>query len=142
VEELLARIRAVTRRTAEPEPAVPVQVGRWTVDLSDHSIYETLEPYVGGSDAPHGSAKHIATPARQVHLTPTEWQLLQALVRHPGRLVSQRQLLQEVWGPTYVEQSHYLRQYVKALRQKLEDDRLGHATSSPNPEWAIASSPR
>ncbi|MGH3338284.1 MAG: winged helix-turn-helix domain-containing protein, partial [Propionibacteriaceae bacterium] len=58
----------------------------------------------------------------QVHLTPTEWQLLQALVRHPGRLVSQRQLLQEVWGPTYVEQAHYLRQYVKALRQKLEDD--------------------
>ena len=57
-----------------------------------------------------------------MHLTPTEWQLLQALVRHPGRLVSQRQLLQEVWGPTYVEQTHYLRQYVKTLRHKLEDD--------------------
>ena len=122
VEELLARIRAVTRRTTEPEPAEPVQVGRWTVDLSDHSIYETLEGHVGGNDAPRELTKRIGASARQVHLTPTEWQLLQALVRHPGRLVSQRQLLQEVWGPTYVEQAHYLRQYVKALRHKLEDD--------------------
>jgi two-component system, OmpR family, KDP operon response regulator KdpE len=119
VEELLARIRAVTRRTTEPEPVEPVQVGRWTVDLRDHSIYER---YAGGIATPHESTKQIAAPARQVHLTPTEWQLLQALVRHPGRLVSQRQLLQEVWGPTYVDQSHYLRQYVKALRHKLEDD--------------------
>jgi two-component system KDP operon response regulator KdpE len=119
VEELLARIRAVTRRTTEPEPVEPVQVGRWTVDLRDHSIYER---YAGGIATPHESTKQIAAPARQVHLTPTEWQLLQALVRHPGRLVSQRQLLQQVWGPTYVDQSHYLRQYVKALRHKLEDD--------------------
>jgi len=119
VEELLARIRAVTRRTTEPEPVEPVQVGRWTVDLRDHSIYER---YAGGIATPHESTKQIAAHARQVHLTPTEWQLLQALVRHPGRLVSQRQLLQEVWGPTYVDQSHYLRQYVKALRHKLEDD--------------------
>jgi two-component system KDP operon response regulator KdpE len=122
VEELLARIRAVTRRTTEPEPAEPVQVGRWTVDLSDHSIYETLEGDVGGNDAPGEATKHLAAHACQVHLTPTEWLLLRALVRHPGRLVSQRQLLEEVWGPTYVEQAHYLRQYVKALRHKLEDD--------------------
>jgi two-component system, OmpR family, KDP operon response regulator KdpE len=122
VEELLARIRAVTRRSIEPEPAEPVQVGRWTVDLSDHSIYETLEGHVGGNDVPHRVTKQLAAHTPQVHLTPTEWQLLHALVRHPGRLVSQRQLLQEVWGPTYVEQAHYLRQYVKALRQKLEDD--------------------
>jgi two-component system, OmpR family, KDP operon response regulator KdpE len=133
VEELLARIRAVTRRTAEPEQVEPVQIGRWTVDLSDHSTYETLEPYVGGSDASRGATKHIAAAPRQVHLTPTEWQLLRALVRHPGRLVSQRQLLQEVWGPTYVEQSHYLRQYVKALRHKLEDDptRPRHLLTEP-----------
>jgi two-component system, OmpR family, KDP operon response regulator KdpE len=133
VEELLARIRAVTRRTAEPEQVEPVQIGRWTVDLNDHSIYETFEPYVGGSDAPRGATKHIGAATRQVHLTPTEWQLLQALVRHPGRLVSQRQLLQEVWGPTYVEQSHYLRQYVKALRHKLEDDptRPRHLVTEP-----------
>jgi two-component system KDP operon response regulator KdpE len=115
VEELLARIRAVTRRTTEPELVAPVQVGRWRVDLNDHVIYEPDEA------------------AQQVHLTPTEWQLLQALVRHPGRLVSQRQLLQEVWGPTYVDQNHYLRQYVKALRHKLEDDptRPRHLITEP-----------
>jgi two-component system KDP operon response regulator KdpE len=117
VAELLARIRAVTRRTSEPELVEPVQLGRWTVDLSDHVIYETLR----------------ASAGPRVHLTPTEWQLLQALVRHPGRLVSQRQLLQEVWGPTYVEQTHYLRQYVKALRHKLEDDptRPRHLITEP-----------
>jgi two-component system, OmpR family, KDP operon response regulator KdpE len=131
VEELLARIRAVTRRTTEPERVEPVQLGRWTVDLSDHVIYETLPANAVASDTQLES--HIEEPAQQVHLTPTEWQLLQALVRHPGRLVSQRQLLQEVWGPTYVEQSHYLRQYVKALRHKLEDDptRPRHLVTEP-----------
>jgi two-component system, OmpR family, KDP operon response regulator KdpE len=115
VAELFARIRAVTRRTSEPEVFEPVQLGRWIVDLNDHMI---LEP---------------AAPERQVHLTPIEWQLLEALVRHPGRLVSQRQLLQEVWGPTYVDQTHYLRQYVKALRHKLEDDptRPRHLITEP-----------
>jgi two-component system, OmpR family, KDP operon response regulator KdpE len=115
VAELFARIRAVTRRSSEPEVFETVQVGRWMVDLNDHMI---LEP---------------AAPERQVHLTPIEWQLLQALVRHPGRLVSQRQLLEEVWGPTYVDQTHYLRQYVKALRHKLEDDptRPRHLITEP-----------
>lgn len=131
VEELVARIRAVTRRTTEPERVEPVQLGRWTVDLSDHVIYANLPANAGASDTQLES--HIEEPAQQVHLTPTEWQLLQALVSHPGRLVSQRQLLQEVWGPTYVEQSHYLRQYVKALRHKLEDDptRPRHLVTEP-----------
>ena len=131
VEELLARIRAVTRRTTEPELIEPVQLGRWTVDLSDHAIYETLPANAGASDTQLES--HIEEPAQQVHLTPTEWQLLQALVRHPGRLVSQRQLLQEVWGPTYMNQGQYLRQYVKALRHKLEDDptRPRHLITEP-----------
>jgi two-component system, OmpR family, KDP operon response regulator KdpE len=130
VEELLARIRAVTRRTTEPELVEPVQLGRWTVDLSDHVIYETLPANVGVSAMQIESSNQ--EPA-QVHLTPTEWQLLQALVRHPGRLVSQRQLLQEVCGPTYVEQTHYLRQYFKALRHKLEDDptRPRHLITEP-----------
>jgi two-component system, OmpR family, KDP operon response regulator KdpE len=131
VEELLARIRAVTRRTTEPELIEPVQLGRWTVDLSDHAIYETLPANAGASDTQLES--HIEEPAQQIHLTPTEWQLLQALVRRPGRLVSQRQLLQEVWGPTYMNQGHYLRQYVKALRHKLEDDptRPRHLITEP-----------
>jgi two-component system KDP operon response regulator KdpE len=131
VEELLGRIRAVTRRATEPELVEPVQLGRWTVDLSDHAIYETLPANGGVSDTQLES--HIEEPAQQIHLTPTEWQLLQALVRRPGRLVSQRQLLHEVWGPTYVNQGHYLRQYVKALRHKLEDDptRPRHLVTEP-----------
>ena len=133
VEELLARIRAVTRRTTEPDLVEPVQLGRWTVDLSDHMIYETLAAKIGANSGQLESGMSVEGPARQVHLTPTEWELLQALVRHPGRLVSQRQLLQEVWGPTYVEQTHYLRQYVKALRRKLEDDpaRPRHLITEP-----------
>jgi two-component system, OmpR family, KDP operon response regulator KdpE len=124
VAELFARIRAVTRRTTEPELVEPVQVGRWTVHLGDHVIYQTVAA---------GADRNDAQSAPQVHLTPTEWQLLQALVRHPGRLVSQRQLLQEVWGPTYVDQTHYLRQYIKALRHKLEDDptRPRHLITEP-----------
>jgi len=57
-----------------------------------------------------------------VHLTPIEWKLLEVLVRNPGKLVSQRQLLHEVWGPTYTSETDYLRQYMKHLRRKLEDD--------------------
>ena len=133
VDELLARIRAVARRTTEPELIEPVQLGRWTVDLSDHVIYKTSPTNRRANDTQLESSSHTEEPAEQVHLTPTEWQLLQAMVRHPGRLVSQRQLLQEVWGPTYVEQSHYLRQYVKALRHKLEDDptRPRHLVTEP-----------
>jgi two-component system KDP operon response regulator KdpE len=55
-------------------------------------------------------------------LTPTEWHLLELLIRHPGKLVSQRQLLQAVWGPQYSTETHYLRQYLAQLRRKLEDD--------------------
>jgi two-component system KDP operon response regulator KdpE len=133
VEELLARIRAVTRRTTEPELLEPFKLGRWTIVLSDHLIYETLSASVGANDTQLEANTRVEAPPRQVHLTPTEWQLLQALVRHPGRLVSQRQLLQEVWGPTAAEQTHYLRHYVKALRHKLEDDptRPRHLITEP-----------
>jgi two-component system, OmpR family, KDP operon response regulator KdpE len=72
VEELLARIRAVTRRTTEPELVEPVQLGRWTVDLSDHVIYETLPANVGAGDAQVDSSSDIDGPGPQVHLTPTE----------------------------------------------------------------------
>jgi two-component system KDP operon response regulator KdpE len=107
VDELFARVRAVTRRTGEPEHPGPVQIGDWLVDAED----KTARRVGAGVEA-----------EERLHLTPTEWQLLQALVRQPGRLVGQRQLLQEVWGPTYVEQTHYLRQYMKTLRRKLEPD--------------------
>ncbi|TKK85109.1 response regulator [Herbidospora galbida] len=99
IDELLARIRAVTRRSASTgaEP-VTVKIGDHVVDLSDKTIS-------GG-----------------VRLTPTEWHLLEILVRNPGKLISQRQLLTEVWGPAYLKETHYLRQYFAQLRRKLESD--------------------
>ncbi|HEV7708969.1 MAG TPA: winged helix-turn-helix domain-containing protein, partial [Asanoa sp.] len=58
----------------------------------------------------------------EVRLTPTEWHLLEILLRNPGKLVSQRQLLQDVWGPQYQTETNYLRQYMAQLRRKLEAD--------------------
>jgi two-component system KDP operon response regulator KdpE len=102
IEELLARIRAVTRRSTTNATESSVTVGRWSVNLTDHSITDT-----------QGSA---------VRLTPTEWHLLEMLVRSPGKLVTQRQLLQAVWGPSYRDETNYLRQYMAQLRRKLEND--------------------
>ena len=138
VDELFARIRAVTRRGTGRETSSIITVGRWQIDLADRTIVtrssrpdETDDP-VGADDAdPAGGVErgtvvvtsgHRSDGDDPTHLTPTEWQLLTVLAREPGRLVGQRQLLQEVWGPTYVDQTHYLRQYVKTLRRKLEDD--------------------
>jgi two-component system, OmpR family, KDP operon response regulator KdpE len=102
VDELLARVRAVTRRLAGPDAVVTARIGRHTVDLADRR-----------ASTDEGVA---------VHLTPIEWHLLDVLVRNPGKLISQRQLLQQVWGPTYQAETGYLRQYLKHLRRKLEDD--------------------
>ena len=115
VDELLARVRAVTRRHADPETPTPVQLGRFRIDLANHTIQAEDDT----EDA--------------VRLTPIEWQLLEALVRHPGKLVSQRQLLQQVWGPSYLNQTHYLRQYMTHLRRKLEADpsRPRHLLTEP-----------
>ncbi len=104
IEELLARIRAVTRRRAGPDTPATVEIGQWTVDLTGRVV------------------RGRADPERTVHLTRTEWQLLDLLARNPGKLVGQRQLLQQVWGPTYATQTQYLRQYLAQLRRKLEDD--------------------
>jgi two-component system KDP operon response regulator KdpE len=101
MDELLARLRAAVRR-ASPAPEAPVvTTDDFTVDLADKRVTR------GGQD---------------VRLTPTEWQLLEVLVRHAGRLVTQRQLLAEVWGPGYQNEAHYLRVYVANLRRKLEPD--------------------
>jgi len=100
--ELLARLRAATRRAAPGGPEAPVVVtDSFTVDLA---------------------ASRVTRHGEDVHLTPTEWHLLEVLVRHPGRLVSQRQLLQAVWGPQYETETNYLRVYLAQLRRKLEDD--------------------
>ncbi|GAA4166711.1 response regulator [Phytohabitans flavus] len=104
VDELLARIRAATRRVSSPAGGDRSQlhIGQHTVDFADRVVR-----------AADGSA---------VRLTPTEWHLLEILARHPGKLVSQRQLLEQVWGPTYTNETHYLRQYMAQLRRKLEAD--------------------
>jgi two-component system KDP operon response regulator KdpE len=102
MDELLARLRAAVRRAA-PAPDEPVvATDHFTVDLA---------------------AKRVARgDGDTVGLTPTEWQLLEVLVRNRGRLVTQRQLLQEVWGPAYETESNYLRVYVAQLRRKLEPE--------------------
>jgi two-component system KDP operon response regulator KdpE len=113
LDELLARIRAVTRRLSNSDSPLVARIGRYDVDLADHRVR--------------------ADDGTQVHLTPIEWQLLEALVRHPGKLVGQRQLLQQVWGPTYQNETDYVRQYMKHLRRKLEDDptRPRHLITEP-----------
>jgi two-component system, OmpR family, KDP operon response regulator KdpE len=113
IDELLARIRAVTRRRGATDVPTTVHIGRWVVDLSAHTA-------VDGD----------GTPA---HLTRTEWQLLDVLARNPGKLVSQRQLLHEVWGPTYGDETQNLRQYMAHLRRKLEPDpaRPKHLITEP-----------
>jgi two-component system KDP operon response regulator KdpE len=101
MDELLARLRAAVRR-AVPAPDEPVvTTGDFTVDLA---------------------AKRVTRDGADVRLTPTEWQLLEILVRNRGRLVTQKQLLQDVWGPSYGSESNYLRVYVAQLRRKLEPE--------------------
>jgi two-component system KDP operon response regulator KdpE len=102
MDELLARLRAAVRRAApagdEPEVSTP----DFTIDL------------VG--------KRALTTAGEPVRLTPTEWQLLELLVRNRGKLVTSRQLLHDVWGPAYGTETNYLRVYVAQLRRKLEPD--------------------
>jgi two-component system KDP operon response regulator KdpE len=110
IDELIARIRAVTRRATASETPPTVPIGDHIVDLTTKTI-RAAEPATGRDE-----------PGADVHLTPTEWHLLEILLRNPGKLISQRQLLTDVWGPTYIRETHYLRQYMAQLRRKLEHD--------------------
>jgi two-component system KDP operon response regulator KdpE len=128
VEELLARIRAVTRRsTVAEDGSSTVDIGPYQVDLAGKRVYP--RPAGGGEPAPGGSPP----PAGELRLTPTEWRLLEALVRHPGKLVSQRHLITEVWGPAYTDDTSSLRLYVNLLRRKLEPEpsRPRHLVTEP-----------
>ena len=68
------------------------------------------------------AAKKVTKNGSEVHLTPTEWGMLEMLVRNRGKLVGREELLKEVWGPAYAKETHYLRVYLAQLRRKLEDD--------------------
>lgn len=103
MDELLARLRAAVRRgAADTDSSDPVVVtSSFTVDLA---------------------AKKVTKNEETVHLTPTEWGMLEMLVRNKGKLVGRKELLREVWGPSYATETHYLRVYLAQLRRKLEDD--------------------
>jgi two-component system KDP operon response regulator KdpE len=103
MDEFLARLRAAVRRnTAASETDQPiVETGSFTVDLV---------------------AKKVTKNGAEVHLTPTEWGMLEVLVRNRGKLVGRGELLKEVWGPAYATETHYLRVYLAQLRRKLEND--------------------
>ena len=101
MDELFARLRAALRRTRTgPEEAV-VETSHFRVDLA---------------------AKKVTAGSQEVRLTPTEWHLVEVLVRNAGRLVGSRQLLREVWGPRYGEETNYLRVHFAHIRRKLEPD--------------------
>ncbi len=102
MDELLARLRAALRHVIPADEAPAIVTRDFTIDLG---------------------AKRVTRNGEEVRLTPTEWQLVEVLVRNRGKLVSQRQLLQEVWGPEYHEETGNLREYIARLRRKLEPER-------------------
>lgn len=101
MNELLARVRAALRRAEVPRDEPVIETESFTIDLT---------------------AKRVMRQGEEVRLTPTEWGIVELLVRNPGRLVSQRTLLQAVWGPAYEREGHYLRVYMSGIRRKLEVD--------------------
>ncbi len=103
MDELLARMRAVSRRAAGDGDEPQIRLGSLTIDLAARRVMR--EP--AGGD---------------IRLTPTEWHLLEVLLRHPGKLLSQQHLLTEVWGPGYGDATGNLRLYMAQLRRKLEPD--------------------
>jgi two-component system KDP operon response regulator KdpE len=101
MDELLARLRAALRRTTPAEEEAVVETEDFTIDLA---------------------AKKVRRDGEEVRLTPTEWNLVEVLVRNRGRLVAQTQLLQDVWGPQYHDETNYLRVFMAQVRRKLEPE--------------------
>ncbi|MDQ1750130.1 MAG: two-component system, OmpR family, operon response regulator KdpE [Pseudonocardiales bacterium] len=122
MDELMARMRAVTRRASSGtgNESAEVRVGDRLIDLAAHRI----------TDA----------DGEEIRLTKTEWGLLERLLRHPGKLITQRQLLTEVWGPAYADESGYLRFHFGQLRRKLEADpaRPKHLITEPGLGYRFA----
>jgi two-component system KDP operon response regulator KdpE len=115
MDELFARLRALARRGSAGDQQPAVQIGRNVVDLVNCVVHD------------------VDDPSATVRLTPTEWRLLDLLVRNPGKLVGQRELLTTVWGPAYTRETSYLRVYMAQLRRKLEPDpaRPRHLLTEP-----------
>jgi two-component system KDP operon response regulator KdpE len=105
VDELLARMRAVSRRAVAVDATPVVELGPTIIDVARRKV-----------------TVRDGERANDVRLTPTEWHLLEVLLRHPGRLLSHRQLLTEVWGSGYDSSGGNLRVYMAQLRRKLEHD--------------------
>jgi two-component system, OmpR family, KDP operon response regulator KdpE len=105
--ELLARLRAALRRDegGQTQPR-PLAIGRWLVDLAAHQVRR---------------ANSTTEAPETLRLTPTEWRILEMLLRRPGQLVSSAQILTDVWGPGFQQRSNYLRFHMARLRRKLED---------------------
>jgi two-component system KDP operon response regulator KdpE len=101
LDELLARLRALLRRGVDAEPVPVITTEAFTIDLGNRRVLRN------GAD---------------IRLTPTEWKMLEVLARSPEKLVTQQQLLAEVWGPSYAKETNYLRVYIAQLRRKLEPD--------------------
>jgi len=101
MDELLARLRAALRRATPAEEDAVIETPDFTIDLA---------------------TKRVTRGDEEVRLTPTEWNVVELLVRNPGKLVSYRQLLREVWGPGYEKETHYLRVFMAHVRRKLEPE--------------------
>jgi len=133
VEELLARMRAAVRRTGAVEDLPRIQLGHLVVDLAAKRVTRQAAVPAGGGDqagADPAGAGSGRDQADDIRLTPTEWHLLEVLLRNPGKLLSRNQLLTEVWGPGYADATGNLRLYMAQLRRKLEPD-------PARPRWLI-----
>jgi len=128
VEELLARMRAAVRRTGTPEDLPRIRLGQLVVDLAAKRVIRQSPVAAGGGTA--GAEPAGGTAPEDIRLTPTEWHLLEVLLRNPGKLLSRNQLLTEVWGPGYADATGNLRLYMAQLRRKLEPD-------PARPRWLI-----
>jgi two-component system, OmpR family, KDP operon response regulator KdpE len=137
VEELLARMRAAVRRIGAAEDQPRIRLGGLIVDLAAKRV--TRQATVSASGGLKGTAParaadvgtaDVGTAPDDIRLTPTEWHLLEVLLRNPGKLLSRSQLLTEVWGPGYSDATGNLRLYMAQLRRKLEPD-------PARPRWLI-----
>jgi two-component system, OmpR family, KDP operon response regulator KdpE len=125
MEELLARMRAVGRRSGDDGDQPRFRLGDLTVDLAAKRVTRNV-PASAGAD---GNGDH-GDGGSDIRLTPTEWHLLEVLLRHPGKLLGRQYLLNEVWGPGYADAAGNLRLYMAQLRRKLEPD-------ASRPRWLL-----